>query len=43
MEPLTDDSAISDDHRTNQRIRADTASPALGKGERALQEVVIGG
>lgn len=43
MEPLAYHLAVANDHGTDQGIRAYAPASALGKGERAAKELVIGG
>jgi hypothetical protein len=37
VKPLADNLAVPDDHRSNERIRADSPAPALGKLKSPLQ------
>jgi hypothetical protein len=43
VEPFAGDPSVADDHRADQGIGAHPSPASLGKGERALQELVIGG
>ena len=43
VESLADDLAVADDHRADEGIGAHASPAALGEGERALQELAIGG
>jgi hypothetical protein len=43
MKPLADHLAVANDNRTHERIWTDSPPPTLSEGERALQEIGIGG
>jgi hypothetical protein len=43
VEALADDLTVADDHRADKGVGTHAPPPALGEGQRALQEVPIGG